>query len=199
VTFEFGCQISTLGEKTFGKYKSLKCILLPKSIETISARCFEGCASFEECAFEGDSKLSTLGEYAFSGCVLKSIDLPANLREVTGLSLADCGRPTVVVDRANRFFRMAGDFLVDLKGVCLVRYFGSEREVTIPVDTEVIGVGCFGHCDSVKSVNFASDRRLLTLGESAFLDCPSLQSICIPASFKQSLKTASGDARDLPI
>jgi hypothetical protein len=77
--------------------------------------------------FEQDSRIARMAASVFDGCSsLRSIDIPAGLREISGLAMADSGIGSVTVDSGNQFLRMSGDFLVDFRGVSLLRYFGHE-------------------------------------------------------------------------
>jgi hypothetical protein len=84
-----------------------------------------------------------------------SIDLPPGRTQITGLALARSKIESITVDPENPFLRVSGDFLVDFRGDCLVRYFGNASEIVIPADIERIEAGCFAGCGSVSSVSFA--------------------------------------------
>jgi hypothetical protein len=121
--------------------------------------------------------------YIFEGCdSLLVICIPARVRELTAMSLARSRIESVTVDPENRSFKVWSCFLVDFAGTCLVRYFGKEGEVAIGRDILGIARGCFSYCDSIGSVRFEPGCQITTLSESAFEQCSSLESICIPAS-----------------
>jgi hypothetical protein len=92
------------------------------------------------------------------------------------------GIRTITVEKENPFFKVSGSFLVDFSGTSLVRYFGDAIHVDIPSDVFTISDGCFADCGSIVSVTFAPGSSVRVLGESAFENCSSLQSIFIPSS-----------------
>jgi hypothetical protein len=183
LSFEPGSSVSVLGKSAFQNCGSLHSICLPSSLETLSTFCFRGCRKLSDLAFEPGSQLSDLGESAFADCSsLKSICLPASVCHVSGLALADSKIRSVIVEPESRFLRVSGDFLADSAGSCLFRYFGNGKDLQISSDIKCISNGCFNRCSSICSVRFASCSRISALGESAFRQCESLESICIPSS-----------------
>jgi spore coat protein U-like protein len=75
LTFEPGCQISSLGPSAFGHCASLHSVCIPSSVETISNTCFNCCASvtivLEEGSQLADESLSALranGDITVVGC-----------------------------------------------------------------------------------------------------------------------------------
>jgi hypothetical protein len=123
----------------------------------------------------------TLANFAFKQYSrLESLFAPANLRQLTGLT--GSGIRSVAIDKDNRFFRSWGDFLADFEGTFLVRYFGSQRRVTIENTIISISAGYFRTCRSLWPVRFAPGGRVLTFSQVAFEFCSSLLSICIPSS-----------------
>jgi hypothetical protein len=103
---------------------------------------------------------------------------------MTGLAMTGSGITSIVVDPSNPCFRVCGDYLVDIDGTVLVRYCGKGGDVILSGDIEVLGEGCFSGCQSLLSMRFASQCKVRSLGEFAFLRCLSLNSICIPSSLE---------------
>jgi hypothetical protein len=103
---------------------------IPSSVETIGEFCFRECQSLSDLTFEAGSAISHIGNLAFTDCwSLPSICIPAGLRQLTGLALADSGIDTVTVEAGNEFFKVRGDYVVDFEERCLVRYFGNDDEL----------------------------------------------------------------------
>jgi hypothetical protein len=66
-------------------------ICIPSSLETISRLCFTGTKQLWNVAFEAGSRLSSLGESAFSSCPsLQSIYLPSSVETVGKSCFRDC-------------------------------------------------------------------------------------------------------------
>jgi hypothetical protein len=148
----------------------------------ISKFCFCECSNLSDLRFESGSRLWSLDDFAFYNCSsLESISLPAFLTEITGLALAVSGLRNVIVDGENFCLQIHGSFVVDdLRS--LVRYFGDQADVVIPRDFSCVGKGCFNQCKSVSCVTFESGSEISILGQVAFEQCSSLESVCIPSS-----------------
>jgi hypothetical protein len=71
---------------------------------------------------------------------------------------------------------------VDLKHPYLLRYLGSESDVTIGAEIEKIDHSCFCFCYSICSVTFGSLLKLRSIEVLAFYDCRKLKAIDIPSS-----------------
>jgi hypothetical protein len=186
LTFEFGCRLAVLGPFAFAHCSSLQSICIPPSIQAIPQGCFDHCTNLSKLVFDSGCRISIFGDYAFDCCSsLQSICIPASLRQVTGLAVQESGIDKVIVDDGNPFFRICDDFLIDSRdNVSLIRYLGKGRDVIVCGNVESISAGCFSSCDSVCCVRFASDCHILRFGESAFWNCSSLESICIPSSIE---------------
>ena len=63
--------------------KNVYRVVIPKSVEKIEDRAFEGCKNLREVLFEEGSKLKVVGENAFNGCSsLRNIQLPDCVEEI---------------------------------------------------------------------------------------------------------------------
>jgi hypothetical protein len=111
------------------------------------------------------------------------------------LAVAGSGIVNVTVEAGNPFLRISGDFLLDFRGVRLIRFFGSEAEVTVSNEIESISIGCF-HGESVLSVKFTPGSHIVNFCELAFA-ASALQSICIPSSVETISKSCFNHCADL--
>jgi hypothetical protein len=182
-------KLSRLEPYTFAQCELLKSISIPAPILSIGSRCFvrphwrDPVCALETVTFEPDSKLQTIEPFAFSGCLaLQSICLPASVETLDGSCFSQTGLRRIELEPGNRFFAIAGDFLVDIQQVSLIRYFGSGPDVVIPANFEKIGSWCFGHCSSISSIAFAPNSKLTEICSDAFTGCRDLQSIYLPPS-----------------
>jgi hypothetical protein len=105
----------------------------------------------------------------------------------------------IKLEKGNQFFRIVHPFLVDVQGVCLVRYFGSEHTATIPVAIETIGRYSFATCETIYTVEFAADCKISSIEDGAFSDCLNLQSITIPPAVVVIDESAFAHCRDLQV
>jgi hypothetical protein len=74
---------------------------------------------------------------------------------------------------------MRNDFLFDFVDHRLIRNFLSSSNITISSDIEILGRSCFSCCQSLSSISFASNSRLIRIERCAFA-FSSLHSIEIP-------------------
>jgi hypothetical protein len=110
--------------------------------------------------------------------------IPAGIREITGLSLADSGTD-VRVDPRHPSLRVSSHFLVGPQ--CAIRYIGNDAVMTIGNDIVSISIqrishSCFRQCSKLSQLTFEDGCSLSSLGESAFEGCSVLLSIRIPSS-----------------
>jgi hypothetical protein len=141
--------------------------------------------------FECGSKLTQIDSGFLSGCAsLESICLPASLQMIDGSALAGTQMSTITAEEGNRHFQVSGDFLLDLDGISVIRYFGSDQEITLSRHVKILGSGCFSYCRSLQTLTFEPGSKLTRIEDSALKSCFSLASICLPAS----LETIDGSA-----
>jgi hypothetical protein len=183
VTFESGSKLARIEATTFYECSSLKSICLPASVESVGNLSVSPCASLSLFTFESGSKLTRIETRALYGCpLLKSICLPASLQMLDGSALARTGISRITLEEGHRHFRISGNFLLDFDGISVIRYFGSDRKVTLSNNITALNTGCFHSCGFLCSLIFESGSKLARIGDHALSHCSSLTSICLPAS-----------------
>ena len=73
--------LTTIGSSAFFSCDNLKNIEIPASVTSIENNAFMNCP-LKTVLFLGNSKLATLGSYAFSACQFESFDMPVSVTEV---------------------------------------------------------------------------------------------------------------------
>ncbi|MGM9947391.1 leucine-rich repeat domain-containing protein [Floccifex sp.] len=68
--------VTSIGNNSFNKCDSLTSIYIPSNVESIGISAFAGCEKITNIEFGENSKLKTIGTYAFLGCKITSIDIP---------------------------------------------------------------------------------------------------------------------------
>ena len=74
--------LKTIGTSAFYGCKSLKSVTIPSSVINIEMGAFDQCESLSEIIFKPESKLSEIGQDAFSACAnnITITNLPENLK-----------------------------------------------------------------------------------------------------------------------
>jgi hypothetical protein len=178
IIFEPGSRMTELQAGTFGQIQDTRIIRIPPSVVSIGSGCFT--KQLESLTFEPGSQLVRIAPEAFAGCDrLKSVCIPATVREMTGATFAHSALEKIEIEDGNPDFRVVGDFL--LRGeIYLVRYFGASNEPTLDDRIEVLGCHSFGYLKTLTTVNFSQTSKLVKIESNAFLQCEHLTTITVP-------------------
>ena len=129
----------------------------------------------ESVTFEGGSKLTSIGDYAFDCCeALKNITIPASVETIGESCFANCYELESVTFEEGSKLTAIGDNAFD----CCEAL----KSITIPASVETIGQYCFGWCSALESVTYEEGSELTAIEGHAFHGCSALNSITIPAS-----------------
>ena len=81
----------TLGDSVFCDCKYLESITIPKSVQSIGLRAFDGAKALKSVLFEDGSQCKSLGSEVFSDCTaLESVVLPDGLRGIPASAFSGC-------------------------------------------------------------------------------------------------------------
>jgi hypothetical protein len=177
VLFEDGSRLRSIEYRAF-RYCVLKRIVIPAGVEVIGKECFGSC-SIREFAFERESKLKEIEGGAFFNSRLDKLEIPSKCQIWTPSSMSDV--KSVTVSKENPFFRVEESFLKTSDGKHLIRYMGSEQQIVVKKEVEVIEELCFSRNKDLIEVIFEEGSRLRLIDECAFFRT-GLKSIGIPAS-----------------
>jgi hypothetical protein len=191
LVFEPGSTLTRLQDQTFADCERLRSICLPASVEVLTEDSFAAASFFghlfvEDLSFETGSKLRVLERGALSLLwYLKELSLPASLEVIEipcfPIPWREAQPIKVEIESGNRFFKVNNDFLMDFRGVSLLRYFGCETKIQLSDDIETIGPYCFASTVTLFSVQCSARSRLRSIGERAFEGCRQLRTMTVPA------------------
>lgn len=84
--------LSRLEDRMFYGCTSLNNVHIPSGVRTIGKQAFMGCSSLTNLVFDNPIQglLTTIGERAFEGCALTSVDVPSTVTTINDYAFKDC-------------------------------------------------------------------------------------------------------------
>jgi hypothetical protein len=157
---------------------NLRSVLIPGSVVEICSGAFEECVSLVEVNFVLPSKLAKIGIAAFAGCTsLTRFRIVGSVEEIQTSFLQGSGVHDICIDADNPHFTAVHGLLLDRAGTRILHYFGTDCDVQIPRNVEVVCEGAFGGCRFLRTVTFESGSRLQHINAFAFGGCCALRRV----------------------
>ena len=194
--------VETISDHAF-EDTMLQSIHIPKNVTSIGYRAFYntnlGDGSLSSVTFAEDSKLETIGgyaffwnegltemilpdnvnsigTYAFTGCTnLEKVVLPANLKNLQQSTFSNC--PSIKSFTMQEGLEAIGQYALDNTS----RNNNAITELVIPSTVTSISSYAFRALKALKSLTFAEGSLLESVGTEVFGDCISLESVALPA------------------
>ncbi len=116
--------------------------------------------------------ISEIGNYAFSGCNMTSIVIPASITTINYGAFSGCYELATVTFEAGSLLTEIGENAFD--GCC------SLLSIIIPARVRSLGNSLFIGCESLYLVKFEENSSLETIGSSVFDSCYNLVVVTIP-------------------
>lgn len=178
--------ISAIGKEAFKGNSNITEIVIPSGVENVYRSAFEGCTKLKKVTFKGDVK--RVDQYAFSKCSkLTSVVFEGNLQTISQYAFSRCTALENVTFKGD-IASPATDESAICGGIWDSAFSDcyNLRSVNFAPDTKVdtIGKNAFRSCFKLKSVNLPSG--LAEIGMDAFCNCSALENIAIPAGTKLS-------------
>ncbi len=108
--------------------------------------------------------IESIEDMAFTGAIkLKSIKIPKQCQSIGTAAFMGCESLTKV-DFNSAYCHTIGDAAFAMSGV---------KNIKLSIITDKIGAACFSGCQNLKSITFGANCDYV--GEGAFTDCPSLE------------------------
>ena len=171
--------LTFLGFDAFTNSNSLETIFIPGSIKEIDAYVFSNCSSLKS-AVIGEG-ITTLPQGLFAYCgALEIVELPDSLRQIKHRPFDRCSQlKEIRFSSTHPVYRFQDDILIDKRTNTLVYILESAAagKVYIPEGISVIGNDAFAHTD-ITGIVFP--ESLCKIGNSAFIQCNSLQRVVVP-------------------
>ena len=193
--------VTRIGTSAFYYCKNLTEITIPETVTDIFNFAFYGCTGLKSITLP--QSLTKIGESAFYGCTgLQSITIPQNVKQIGQSAFYNCSSLDVIYFNATAAEDCEFSALAfKNKGACklviganVTRIPGNlfrgcsmtEVEFAFGSVCRSIGEGAFNYCEMLTHVMLPDTVR--TIGERAFYDCKSLQSVQHHISSAQTLE-----------
>ena len=151
-------------------------VIIPKSVIRIEKNVFNGRTKLSEIIIPDDSSLIYIGNHAFDGCGLKSLNIPKSLITISHKAFYNC--------ISLKSINIPNDSSLSIIGNNVFYGCISLESIDIPKSLNIISPCTFRRCKNLKSVNIPNDSSLTIISKDAFAGCEKLESIDIPKSLQ---------------
>lgn len=170
--------VTKIGNNSFINNSNISSVTIPNSIQEIGNNAFQNCKNLANINWgEG---ITNIGERAFSNCTsLQNISLPINLKTIGRSAFQNCvNLVEITLDSAN-----LSDF-----GIYNYIFTGiatSTNSVTFNVGENATRIPSYiFDAVPVTTINWLGESNCEIIAERAFVGCPNITSLTIPASIQ---------------
>ncbi|MBQ8250013.1 MAG: leucine-rich repeat domain-containing protein [Clostridia bacterium] len=179
---EFAATVTSIGDSAFYWCTALESMNIPASVTTIGDNAFSGCSGLTELKL--NEGLVSIGAGAFAYCEqITSVNIPASVTTIGDTAFASCTALTgFTVDAASESFTVdAYGALYNKEMTTLIQYpvASTRTAYTAPSTVTAIAGSAFEGNQALRIVTLGDN--LLTVGDSAFAYCPSLEKVTVNA------------------
>ena len=182
--------VTSIPSYAFYGFDMLTSVSLPSSVETIETYSFGSCDKLNKVSIKEDSKLTSIGNYAFQGCNISSITIPKGVNTIGNAAFNACLKLVEVCNLSNLSIRAGnsdhgyvGDYAIEIRETTEsgIYYAGENDEYIMYEDLRgkhylVNYVGEYG----VLTLPTLDDNQTYTINERAFYENNTITSIVIP-------------------
>ena len=159
--------------------ESLQSITIPNSVKSIGSRAFRNCESLQSITIP--NSVTKIGDGAFSWCkYLQSVTIPNSVRNIGNHAFSGCNICFFICN--STYFQNDDVCLFNKDKTAIVSRINDCVNYIIPNSVTSIGDYAFSDCLSLQSITIPNS--VTKIGDGAFEGCESLQSVTIPNSVK---------------
>lgn len=173
---------NTIETNAFENCYLLSNVVIPDRLMYIKDNAFNQCQSLSSITIPDNNNITSIGEYAFQGCILSSITIPNRVTSIETGTFAACGQLlNIMIPNGVKYInRTAFNNCVSLS------------TVTFPDGLVSIGDVAFAFCGEVTYYDFTQLSSIPKLsGPDTFFGIPADCEIRVPASLEEQWKTAT--------
>ncbi|MBQ3234984.1 MAG: leucine-rich repeat domain-containing protein [Clostridia bacterium] len=158
--------VSNIAVGAFAYSEFLTSVTIGNDVKSIEKEAFYNCSSLVTVAFEDNSQLTSIGDYAFSDCSkLASIEIPSGVTSIDNYAFCECSSLAAVAFEDNSQLTSIGDYAFELCSLL--------TSIEIPSSVISIGDSAFEYCSSLMSIDIPNS--VTSIGYEAFNNCRSLK------------------------
>ena len=198
--------VTTIGFSAFSSCDSLQSVTIPDSVTTIGNYAFENCKSLESVTIP--DSVTTIGNYVFHNCKsLQSITIPDSVTTIGKAAFYNCsGLTELTIPASAEIYNGSYTFggCINIEKITITKGSGIMQDYSydnsssdtfykytpwyisgcsmVIIEDGVTNIGnyAFGECYSLQSITIPDS--VTNIGNNAFEWCDSLQSVTIPDS-----------------
>lgn len=171
VEFEENSKLQEIGNAAFRYCSALETFVMPDSVTTLvgTTGLFLDCTSLNNITLSAN--LKTIGQYMFKNCPVETVEIPASVETIAQYAFQNSGIKSIVIPATLTKFGNTG----------LNEFLNCTRlervEIYAPIGNNLtyLNTSYFSGCTSLKEVILPAN--IIELGNTAFKDCISLESI----------------------
>ena len=176
---KWGVLYSKDGLRLLEGNKSLTVYTVREGTRVICDNAFYYCTSLK--TLNLPAGLKSIGNSAFSYCKsLGTMNLPDGLTSIGANPFRGCDE--LKLSNHSSHFKIQNNLLLSSDGSLLISYMGKGSSVTIPDCVRSIGNSAFSECNSLETLNLPDGVK--SIGDYAFYKCKSLAALTLPDGVK---------------
>ena len=171
--------VTSIGERAFRDCTLLGSITIPNGVTSIDSEVFSNCSSLVSITIP--ASVTNIDSEAFRNCSsLENIVIPASVTSIGECAFEECSSlESIVVDPLNTIYDSRNNSNAIIKTATNELIFGCKNTI-IPTGVTSIGEKAFYNCNSLESITIPAS--VTSIGKRAFCGCELLESITIPDS-----------------